>query len=870
MSSDSRPSTPQSGQKKTDYDMAYNAFFNPEKHKFETIDFRLPATRVNRDSFFPKTENQARRRHFYAMLLGILVGILFAFIGFGVDQLNRGLTIGLYSVAAVFMDQGLFWPGAVLFVVFCLVFVTIAACLVVYVAPLGAGSGIPELKSYLNGVRIPQFLAIQSLFVKAVGICFSLSSGLICGKQGPMIHAGAITGAGLSQMASTRFRWRWNTKKFRFLRTEAWKRDFTAVGAAVGVAVAFGSPMGAWMWVYEEACTHWTWDLGIVTLAGCLSGAMVVRVLNFLASNSLQNVGFGAFTLTMFGKLVTPFQGNVFPLKDIPAFILLGLIGGIAGAVLPLVNKRITLFRYDHLTRKGPRIMEAIGIAFLTATVRLILPLLAKDCRPVDDELTRVLESAPLSDFSRFVCENENEYSPWAAMIYNPTDTVVRGLLYTQGNIFPAGAVAAALVYYYIFIVWTYGIAVPAGVFFPGFLLGSVYGRLLGIAVQAMFPGRVGDDAVSLTGYALVGAISALAGLTRTISVAVVALEATGANNASFAGVFVALIAKLVGDMLYRQGIYDLHIGLKDIPFIAARVPDVDKYSRIRVTDVMKDKLIAVRRLQRISGLLELLEQNSHNVFPVFLKVTGKEPTFEGEEAKVMDSGGSSRSDTDLMEKELEILERNNPDNVHTSPVIITPAHRGMQATIYDEGGTQIVQFSERQDGQLLKEYTRRSRVGSNFDEEVEPRFELLGTITRRVLLALVNHECNMADGDSNRKLEREDFDAAWPNSIRVKSQQEETKLLKRARDLGITDKILDLQMFTDVNPLLMTDRGLVRTAYKLLRSTGGRHILIINMRNGGIICGILSRQDVLPKWVDKRSKEKNESKTRLEQVILR
>ena len=34
--------------------------------------------------------------------------------------------------------------------------VAIAACLVVFIAPIAAGSGIPQIKCYLNGIHIPK------------------------------------------------------------------------------------------------------------------------------------------------------------------------------------------------------------------------------------------------------------------------------------------------------------------------------------------------------------------------------------------------------------------------------------------------------------------------------------------------------------------------------------------------------------------------------------------------------------------------------------------------------------------------------------------------------------------------------------------
>ena len=48
--------------------------------------------------------------------------------------------------------------------------------------PQAAGSGIPQIKCYLNGVKIPGLLTLRALVAKAVGVILSVSGGLACGK----------------------------------------------------------------------------------------------------------------------------------------------------------------------------------------------------------------------------------------------------------------------------------------------------------------------------------------------------------------------------------------------------------------------------------------------------------------------------------------------------------------------------------------------------------------------------------------------------------------------------------------------------------------------------------------------------------------
>ena len=72
-----------------------------------------------------------------------------------------------------------------------------------------------------------------------------MAGGLACGKEGPMIHSGAVVAAGVSQGRSTTFNK--DLKLFQYFREDHEKRDFVSGGAAAGVSAAFGAPVGRQM-----------------------------------------------------------------------------------------------------------------------------------------------------------------------------------------------------------------------------------------------------------------------------------------------------------------------------------------------------------------------------------------------------------------------------------------------------------------------------------------------------------------------------------------------------------------------------------------------------------------------------------------------
>ena len=74
--------------------------------------------------------------------------------------------------------------------------------LVVLFHPSAAGSGMPELIGFLNGTLVKGIFSLKTFVIKFFSCAFAVGSGMPVGPEGPMIHMGALVGAGLSQFKS--------------------------------------------------------------------------------------------------------------------------------------------------------------------------------------------------------------------------------------------------------------------------------------------------------------------------------------------------------------------------------------------------------------------------------------------------------------------------------------------------------------------------------------------------------------------------------------------------------------------------------------------------------------------------------------------
>jgi len=259
-----------------------------------------------------------------------------------------------------------------------------AGSLVAFVEPVAAGSGISEIKSVLNGVKLPRVMRAKTLACKAVGVVASVSASLPCGKEGPMIHSGAIAAAGISQGKSTTMGLdtAWLREQLLDFRNDQEKRDFVSCGASAGVAAAFGAPVGGVLFSLEEGSSFWSQEL---TWRAMFTAVVSSYTLNLILSGFVPGQQFGLLTeqgVFTFGKFEGSLQANAWRVEEIFLFVAMGALGGVLGAGFNAANVLITKWRMAYASSPCSRLTEVLAVSAMVTLVTFLVPFMG-ECKAV-------------------------------------------------------------------------------------------------------------------------------------------------------------------------------------------------------------------------------------------------------------------------------------------------------------------------------------------------------------------------------------------------------------------------------------------------------------------------------------------------------
>lgn len=288
-------------------------------------------------------------------------------------------------------------------------------------------------------------------------------------------------------------------------------------------------------------------------------------------------------------------------------FVILGITGGLYGGLFIRLNMKIAKWRKSSPWASYP-VLEVLVVALLTALVNFP----NKFTRVQSSELVYTLfaECNAITDDQFGICK---------------TGIASGGVIVLLLEAAALGFILASV---------TFGLQIPAGIILPSMAIGALYGRALGLVMQVwqknhsgalIFAGCEPDIPCITPGtYAIIGAASALGGVTRmTVSIVVIMFELTGALTYVLPIMIAVMISKWVGDAFGKRGIYETWIQFNEYPFLDNRdesaIPDVPVS---QIMTQIEDLAVLTATGHTLQSIQDFLVAHPYRGFPVVLEAS--------------------------------------------------------------------------------------------------------------------------------------------------------------------------------------------------------------------------------------------------------
>jgi chloride channel 7 len=330
----------------------------------QSLDYDTVENAIWEDDQLKLTRREQSRRIVVKWLVTLVIGMITGIFAFAMAMGIQWLLFGKMKAIYMLINScDCIWQPLLAYLGISLGAVVVGATLVQFVEPAAGGSGIPEIKCYLNGVKVPHVVRIQTLLVKVVGTVLSVGGGMALGKEGPMIHTGAIIAAGISQGKATSLKWSWDGGALKSFRNDREKRDFVSAGAAAGVGAAFSAPIGGVMFSLEEGSSFWNQE---VTIRTFFCSTIATFTLSFFISGFAGSWGSFLNPGLHFGSSGSD-NRLTWTMAHFPFFLIVAAVGGLLGAFFNALNAKLTLFRSRPFMKKSrwPRWVEALLISLV-------------------------------------------------------------------------------------------------------------------------------------------------------------------------------------------------------------------------------------------------------------------------------------------------------------------------------------------------------------------------------------------------------------------------------------------------------------------------------------------------------------------------
>ena len=194
------------------------------------------------------------------------------------------------------------------------------AAYVLRVAPMSRGSGIPELKGYLNGNRQRGLFHWRTFVGRSVGICLVITATMPFGREGPSVHSGACAASAALNAVPWRARLGWQPSPEE-------RRQILQLGSAAGVAAAFNAPIGGLLYVMEEVASSLP---PVYVWRAMLAAGTAVGSAQILYAANEGRVDYSSLVIS------DPDSSTGWSPSDLPLIVLLAVLAGAFSALFTL------------------------------------------------------------------------------------------------------------------------------------------------------------------------------------------------------------------------------------------------------------------------------------------------------------------------------------------------------------------------------------------------------------------------------------------------------------------------------------------------------------------------------------------------------
>ncbi|KAI6191212.1 Chloride channel protein 2 [Aphelenchoides bicaudatus] len=473
-----------------------------------------------------------------------------------------------------------------------------SATFVHYVAPQAIGSGIPEMKTILRGVILKDYLTLKTFISKAVGLTFSLGSGIPIGKMGPFVHLASIGANLLSNLAAF---------YDGAYGNESRKSEMLHAACGVGVACVFSAPVGGVLLSIELTSSYFSVRNYWRGFFAAACGATIFRVLRVIISQQVTLVGF----------YQTSFPIDAFEPEELVFFAIVGLGCGFIGAIFIVFYRSVVMFlRQNNFAKRFFQTnwpVYPMVISFIVASITYprgygrFLTGRYKFTQTVLDLFANCTFTKPAhSPASPHGCTEDLLFSWTNHEGFGPYNYFLVVALFSITFLF-LSAICNTM-------------PIPCGMFMPTFVVGAAFGRLFGEFISTLFPEGIpgGTDHPIFPGiYAVVGAAALTGAITKSVSVAVICCELTGQLVFLIPLMLAVIIANAVCSNL-QPSIYDAMITIKHLPYLPDIPPSNSVVHLFTAEHIM---VTPVRYLTRNTTYMDirniLVEMPKLHAFPI-------------------------------------------------------------------------------------------------------------------------------------------------------------------------------------------------------------------------------------------------------------